>query len=153
MHGIGFSIGTIEVDPDQLQLPLRPERYELAPHRFIVEIHGRVLRLFLGIAEKHRLLVQRFKLNDDNQVIVGGGRCLINREGQVVLCDYSGDYGAVPVPVAESLGAQLETYVHETLSLETSGVLALPKLQEKGQSLLTSPFWTANPDLLRKTGK
>ena len=101
-------------------------------HRFIVEAVDKKVSIYVSVdmgahddvAARFNIPIKR-EVGEDNCNIVGGGYCYLNSEGQLVLDDYSYDYGAIPKNVALKF-AELMIPELKKSEIEVNGVAVNP---------------------------
>jgi len=130
-----YRIGGLYVIPDRLKLN-GPFPHN-ADHRFVVDSSAGAICIYVAKEQRHKHVVQRFEIQSR---IVGGGSCYLDREGQLVLADYSCDYGAVPKEV-ELIFAKLMLPELERLGIAVSGVSKSVELYVDFKEKHMNSFW------------
>ena len=86
-----------------------------AIHKFITEVSNNIILIYVAKAGRHKNVAKRFKTQGQK---VGGGSCYISN--QLVLDDYSVDYGSILKEVAQ-IFAELIKPELEKLKINTEG--------------------------------
>ena len=120
MVDLEYRIGGIHVNPDRLRFE-GSDPYG-ASHKFIVEALDNIASIYVAQGSRHKHVAERFKVSGRE---VGGGSCYLNGENQLVLDDFSGDYGAIPKEVAQRF-AELMLPELEKLGVEVKGIAVNP---------------------------
>ena len=131
-----YKIGKLEMNPEKIgfrrwevMLDLGDrKKYGLlhAPddsHLFVVEALENLASIYVASKRYHERVVEQFGLNEKH--IVGGGGCYINPQRELVLDEYSGDYGAIPKEAAQRF-AELILPELQKLGVEISGIAVNP---------------------------
>ncbi len=97
MKNLEYKIGELEINPDKLRFDGPIPYY--SSHKFVVELVNDIASIYVAEGERHMYIALKFGLDESH--LVGGGSLYLDREGRLVLNDYSGDYGAIPKAVAK----------------------------------------------------
>jgi len=133
VENLEYRIGGIEINRDRINFN-GEDPYEAA-HKFVVAFTDNQVALYIAGARRHFQVADKFKLGDlGDLTFVGGGSCYIDKNGNLILNDYSGDYKAIPKEVAQTL-AELLVPELQKQGIEVKGIVADPLLSKLNQ------FW------------
>jgi hypothetical protein len=143
MAGLEYRIGGLKIDPKHLKYEgIDPydaghkfDPYE-AYHKFVVEAKDSIVSIYVIEAHCHYSIVLKQKV-DENK-LVGGGSFYLDKDGQLVLDNYSDDYGAIPKKAALRFAELILPQIVPELGksgIQLHGIIADPN-----ENLLNS-FW------------
>lgn len=104
MKKLEYELGNIKLI--RCQLKFEGEDPYDAAHLFVVDFLNGKLRIHIHPAGRHSTLASLFKLNEKD--LVGGGSCYIDKKNNLILGDYSGDFGSIPEEVAEEFAKKIK---------------------------------------------
>jgi len=136
MAELEFIIGGLNIVPEILKF----EGFNsyAASHKFVVDALGNRVAIYVAPGGIHRNVIDIFNL-DGKQV--GGGSIYINGKDELVLDDYSTNYGSIPKIAAQRF-AELVAPELKKLGLNVRGIAVNP------DQFKLNPFWQE-----QKTGK
>lgn len=117
-----FRIGGLKIVP--YELAYHGSNPYKACHKFVVESANNAAVIYVAVGDSHPRISQKFNLNKDR--LVGGGSCYIDKDGRLVLNDFSGNYGGIPKEAAQKF-AELIVLELKKQGIKTSGINANPK--------------------------
>jgi len=120
MVELEYRVGGLKINPKALYFA-GFDSYD-AEHLFVIGVNDNAVSIYVAEAERHASVPQKFSLSD---YIVGGGSCYTNHQKELVLDDYSGNYGAIPKNVAQKFG-ELMLPELKKLGIEINGIIAEP---------------------------
>lgn len=95
---LNYKLGFIKVNPKTIKTDIDKPIIRNPSHRFIVTFEKETLFLHVAETDKHKRFITMFSINQDT--IVGGGSVYLDTHNNLVLQDFSGDYGAIPHDIA-----------------------------------------------------
>ena len=122
MKNLEYKIGKLRINPNRLEFQ-GTDSYESA-HKFLVESLDNSILIHVGEAVGHIKLGLRLNLPDEK--IVGGGSCYLDKQENLVLDDYSGEYHAIPKEVAQRFVGLLQPEFEKT-GVNVKGIIANPR--------------------------
>ncbi|MBI2631759.1 hypothetical protein HYW75_02040 [Candidatus Pacearchaeota archaeon] len=118
IEGFEFRVGGLYILLGIFRFSM-PERYaQEAEHKFVVEAKNTLLSIYVAPGG-HSYVAGRFELDRDR--LVGGGSCYLDKEDNLILNDYSNNFGAIPKVVAQRFAELLIPEVNK-LGLEVKAI-------------------------------
>jgi hypothetical protein len=121
MPDLEYKIGGLNIDTKRIHF-YEEEPYDAA-HLFVVQSLEDSVLIYVTHMGAHNLVAREFAL--DEEMLVGGGSCYVNGKKELVLDDYSGDYGAILVFAAQRFAEMIRPEL-DRLGVEVRGVFANP---------------------------
>lgn len=125
MKNIEYRIGGLDINPKAFKFEGK-DPYG-AGHLFVVEALDNILSIYVAETYRHYRVVKRFGL--DESKIVGGGSCYLNKDEQLVLNDYSGDYNAITKESAQ-IFAELIIMELAKFDIQVKGIFVDPDISK-----------------------
>ncbi len=127
MENLEYRIGELDISPTLIKFN-GPERLSHdADYKFVVEAINNSISIYVRGGGGHSYVAGQFGIQKDR--IVGGGSCYLDRENNLVLNNYSTNYGSIPKVVAQRF-AELMLPEVQKLGVEVRGIAVNPKESE-----------------------
>jgi len=123
-------LGNLKVDKETLEFT-GEDSYQ-AFHKFVTQSCENSIIIHVAPVTRHIDVVNKFRLTG---IIVGGGSLYANISGQLVIGDFSGNYGAIPKEIAGKFGNLILPALQKQYGLTFSGLIVNPLAEQ------LSGFW------------